>query len=126
MWSRSSESAEIAMQTTGAVLTPLRKRWQATARPLRVACVTFPTLLFCGLAWIDYQLEFDRTRNDVATATTALAEHAQTVVQLSTSSSRACSTTSVDGIGQISARPWKHMTSYPACATNCRRCGQLT
>ena len=49
--------------------------------PLRVACVVFPAVLFCGLAWIDYRIELARTRNDVVTATNAIAEHAQTVVE---------------------------------------------
>ena len=43
--------------------------------------MVFPALLFVGLAWIDYRVEFDRIRNDVATTTNALAEHAQTVVE---------------------------------------------
>jgi two-component system NtrC family sensor kinase len=34
-----------------------------------------------GLAWIDYRVELARTRNDVVTATNALAEHARTVVE---------------------------------------------
>ena len=49
--------------------------------PLRVACVVFPAVLFLGLAWVDYREELARTRNDVATATNALAEHARTVVE---------------------------------------------
>ena len=49
--------------------------------PLRVACVVFPAALFLGLAWVDYREELARTRNDVATATNALAEHARTVVE---------------------------------------------
>src|SRR3984885_5759686 len=49
--------------------------------PLRVACVVFPAALFFGLAWVDYREELARTRNDVATATNALAEHARTVVE---------------------------------------------
>ncbi len=48
---------------------------------MQVACIVFPALLFGGLAWIDYRIELDRTRNDVATTTNALAEHAQTVVE---------------------------------------------
>ena len=50
--------------------------------PLRVACVVFPAALFLGLAWVDYRDELARTRNDVATATNALAEHARTVVEI--------------------------------------------
>ena len=42
--------------------------------PLRVACVVFPAALFFGLAWVDYREELARTRNDVATATNALAD----------------------------------------------------
>ena len=49
--------------------------------PLRVACVVFPAALFFGLAWVDYREELARTRNDVASATNALAEHARTVVE---------------------------------------------
>jgi signal transduction histidine kinase len=74
------------MQTIGARLTALGirvlgTRWRPTTHLLQVACVVFPALLFGGLAWIDYRVELQRTRNDVVTATAALAEHAQTVVQ---------------------------------------------
>jgi two-component system NtrC family sensor kinase len=69
------------MQAAIALVTTLRNQWKRTAYPLRVACVVFPAVLFCGLAWIDYRIELARTRNDVVTATNAIAEHAQTVVQ---------------------------------------------
>ena len=46
-----------------------------------MACVAFPALLFCGLAWIDYREELSRTQNDVQTATNAIAEHARTVIE---------------------------------------------
>jgi signal transduction histidine kinase/ActR/RegA family two-component response regulator len=69
------------MQAAIALVTALRNQWKRTTYPLRVACVVFPAVLFCGLAWIDYRIELARTRNDVVTATNAIAEHAQTVVQ---------------------------------------------
>src|SRR5271163_4802160 len=82
----SSESAKVTMQTIGARLTALGirvlgTRWRPTTHLLQVACVVFPALLFGGLAWIDYRVELQRTRNDVVTATAALAEHAQAVVE---------------------------------------------
>src|SRR5665213_414062 len=69
------------MRAAGALVTAMGERWTRAVRPLQVACVVFPAVLFCGLAWIDYQVELERIRNDVATATNALAEHAQTVVE---------------------------------------------
>ena len=69
------------MQAATAVITALRRLWQQRALPLQVGCVVFPALLFCGLAWIDYRVELQRTRDEVATTTGALAEHAQTVVE---------------------------------------------
>src|ERR1017187_1135225 len=68
------------MQAAGASVTALGERWKRTVRPLQVACVVLPAVLFCGLAWIDYQVELERTRVGVTTTTSALAEHAQTVV----------------------------------------------
>jgi two-component system, NtrC family, sensor kinase len=58
------------------------KQAKRITNPLRVACLIFPAVLFFGLAWADYQEQLARTRNDVATATDALAEHATTVVEL--------------------------------------------
>ncbi len=69
------------MQAASALVTALGKQWERTARPLQVACVVFPALLFCGLAWIDYHVERNRTRDEVTVTTAALAEHAQTVVE---------------------------------------------
>ncbi|HTI80584.1 MAG TPA: ATP-binding protein [Acetobacteraceae bacterium] len=40
-----------------------------------------PTLLFGGLAWVDYWVELERSRNDVITTANAIAEHARTVVE---------------------------------------------
>ncbi len=54
--------------------------WNRIARPLRLACTVLPALLFGGLAWIDYGLELERTRDDVITSN-AVAEHARTVVE---------------------------------------------
>jgi two-component system NtrC family sensor kinase len=48
---------------------------------LQIACVVFPLLLFACLAWIDYRVELERTREDVLSTTSALAEHGQTVVE---------------------------------------------
>jgi two-component system NtrC family sensor kinase len=56
-------------------------RWMRSLHLLQIACVVLPFLLFIGLAWIDYRVEQERTREDVATTTGALAEHAQTVVE---------------------------------------------
>ena len=78
---RSRKPANVTLQTAGAFVIALGKRWARAARPLQVASVVFPALLFCGLAWIDYRVEFERTREEVATTTDALAEHAQTVVE---------------------------------------------
>jgi signal transduction histidine kinase len=55
--------------------------WNRIARPLRIACIVLPALLFGGLAWVDYWVELERTRVDVITSTNAVAEHARTVVQ---------------------------------------------
>jgi two-component system NtrC family sensor kinase len=73
--------AKVTMQAAIALVTALRNQWKRTTYALRIACVVFPAVLFCGLAWIDYRIELARTRNDVATATNAIAEHAQTVVE---------------------------------------------
>jgi two-component system, NtrC family, sensor kinase len=54
---------------------------KSTTHWLRIACVVLPALLFLGLAWVDYRVELARTRNDVVTATNALAEHARTVAE---------------------------------------------
>ncbi len=64
-----------------ALIAALGRQWKPTGYPLQIACIVFPALLFCGLASIDYRIELDRTRHDVATTTTALAEHAQTVME---------------------------------------------
>ena len=70
------------MQAFTRLATLVHTQWRRTAYPLlQIACVVFPALLFLSLAWIDYRIELNRTRNDVATATNAIAEHAQTVVQ---------------------------------------------
>lgn len=69
------------MQAANALVTALGRQWKRTAYPLQVACFVLPALLLVGLAWIDYRVELERTRNDVATTTNALAEHAQTVVE---------------------------------------------
>ena len=55
--------------------------WNRIARPLRLACIVLPALLFGGLAWVDYWVELERTRVDVVTSTNAVAEHARTVVE---------------------------------------------
>jgi signal transduction histidine kinase/ActR/RegA family two-component response regulator len=81
MSARSPELAKVTMQTIGARVAALGTRWKRKARPLQIACVVLPALLFGGLAGIDYRLELQRTHNDVVTATAALAEHAQTVVE---------------------------------------------
>jgi signal transduction histidine kinase/ActR/RegA family two-component response regulator len=78
---RLSKSAKITIQSPAALFAALRRQWQRPAHALQIACVLFPALLFCGLAWIDYRIEIDRTRDEVATTTGALAEHAQTVVE---------------------------------------------
>ncbi len=78
---RSPKPAKVTWQTAGACVIALGKRWARTVRSLQVACVVFPALLFCGLAWIDYRVELERTREEVATTTDALAEHAQTVAE---------------------------------------------
>lgn len=81
MSSRLSKLAKAVTQSLTAVARshlPLSRR---TTYPLRVACVILPALLFGGLAWIDYRIELDRTRNDVATTVNAIAEHAQTVME---------------------------------------------
>jgi signal transduction histidine kinase/ActR/RegA family two-component response regulator len=78
---RSSELLRIPLQAARALVAASRAQRRRTAYPLQVACVVFPALLFCGLAWIDYRIELERTRNDVTTATNAIAEHAQTVVE---------------------------------------------
>jgi signal transduction histidine kinase/ActR/RegA family two-component response regulator len=81
MSARSPELAKVTMHSIGARVAALGTRWRRKARPLRIACVVFPALLFGGLAGMDYRLELQRTRNDVVTATAALAEHAQTVIE---------------------------------------------
>jgi signal transduction histidine kinase/ActR/RegA family two-component response regulator len=73
--------AKVTMQAANALVTALGRQWKRTAYPLQVACFVLPALLLVGLAWIDYRVELERTRNDVATTTNALAEHAQTVVE---------------------------------------------
>ncbi|HLZ78045.1 MAG TPA: response regulator [Sphingomonas sp.] len=55
--------------------------WNRIARPLRLACIVLPALLFGGLAWVDYWLELQRTRVDVITSVNAVAEHARTVME---------------------------------------------
>jgi hypothetical protein len=60
---------------------PPGRHWNRITYPLRAACVLLPTLLFLGLAWIDYRDELGRTRIDVQTATNAVAEHARTVIE---------------------------------------------
>jgi signal transduction histidine kinase/ActR/RegA family two-component response regulator len=55
--------------------------WRRVVTPLQVACVVFPAALFGGLAWIDYQVESERMRDEVAATTGVLAEHAQTMVE---------------------------------------------
>ena len=55
--------------------------WNRIARPLRLACIILPALLFGGLAWVDYWLELDRTHADIITSTNAVAEHARTVME---------------------------------------------
>jgi two-component system NtrC family sensor kinase len=55
--------------------------WNRIARPLRLACIVLPALLFGGLAWVDYWLELERTRVDVITSVNAVAEHARTVME---------------------------------------------
>ena len=69
------------MQAATAFIAALRGQWKRTAYPLQIACVIFPAILFSGLAWIDYRVEVERTRDAVATTTGALAEHAQAVVE---------------------------------------------
>jgi signal transduction histidine kinase len=69
------------MRAAGDRFAAFRGRWRRTAYPLQVASVVLPAVLFCGLAWIDYRVELDRTHNDVATTVNAMAEHAQTVVE---------------------------------------------
>ncbi len=69
------------MQAATAFISALRGQWKRTAYPLQIACVVFPAILFSGLAWIDYRVEAERTRDAVATTTAALAEHAQAVVE---------------------------------------------
>ncbi len=78
---RLSDSVRNPLRVARALVAALRKQGQRSAYLLQLACVIFPALLFCGLAWIDYRIELDRTRNDVVTATNAIAEHAQTVVE---------------------------------------------
>jgi two-component system NtrC family sensor kinase len=69
------------MQAVRALVTAVNRQWKRTAYPLQFACVVFPAVLFLGLAWIDYQVELERTRQEVMTTTGALAEHAQTVIE---------------------------------------------
>ena len=69
------------MKAVSAHATVLGERSNRITNPLRIACVVLPAALFLGLAWVDYRDELARTRNDVATATNALAEHARTVVE---------------------------------------------
>ncbi len=69
------------MPAEAALLAAFRKRWGRPLNLLRIACVVLPAVLFCGLAWIDYRIELERTRNDVRTAANALAGHARTVVE---------------------------------------------
>jgi two-component system NtrC family sensor kinase len=69
------------MKVVSAHATVLGERSNRITNPLRIACVVLPATLFLGLAWVDYRDELARTRNDVATATNALAEHARTVVE---------------------------------------------
>jgi two-component system NtrC family sensor kinase len=78
---RSSSFTKVTRRATRAIVAALGGPWKRAAFPLQFACVVFPAVLFTGLAWIDYQVEFDRAREEVATTTTALAEHAQTVVE---------------------------------------------
>lgn len=72
------------MTTTPAVLASTSvagKPGKRATRTLRMACIVLPAILFGGLAWVDYWVELGRTRNDVVTATNAVAEHARTVVE---------------------------------------------
>jgi signal transduction histidine kinase/ActR/RegA family two-component response regulator len=73
--------AKITMTAARAYFAALGRQMSRTVHRLRVACVVLPALLFFGLAWVDYRVELARTRNDVVTATSALAEHARTVVE---------------------------------------------
>jgi hypothetical protein len=75
------ELTKVTMQAAGTLLTAITSHWKRTNRPLQIACVALPAALFGGLAWFDHRVEFERTRNDVVTATNAIAEHAQTVVE---------------------------------------------
>lgn len=50
-------------------------------RPLVVACVLLPALVFGWLAYQDYRLEAERARAQVLGTTEILAEHAQTVLE---------------------------------------------
>jgi signal transduction histidine kinase/CheY-like chemotaxis protein len=60
-----------------AVLARLRR----FIRPLVIACILFPAVVFGGLAWLDYRLETMRARAYVTSTTDALSEHAQTVLE---------------------------------------------
>ena len=55
----SSRLSELAKATVHAptALTARDRWWQRAAHSLQVACIVFPTLLFVGLAWIDYRVE---------------------------------------------------------------------
>ena len=68
---------DLSSVSIGAASQPRRR----IARPLRLACIVLPVLLFGALAWGDYEVELARTRNDVVTSTNAIAEHAKTVVE---------------------------------------------
>jgi two-component system NtrC family sensor kinase len=76
-----SELAKITMTAARAYVAAFGRQWSGTTHRLRVACVVLPALLFVGLAWVDYRVELARTRNDVVTTASALAEHARTVVE---------------------------------------------
>ena len=79
--SGSPEFATSEMPAESISVSPAGQPWHHIARPLRLACIMLPALLFGGLTWGDYWIELARTRNDVATATNAVAEHARTVVE---------------------------------------------
>jgi hypothetical protein len=112
----------VAMQAASALVTALGRQWKRAAYPLQVACLVLPALLLVGLAWIDYQVELERTRNDVATTTNALAEHAQTVMEtVELVLARVLDHIDRQDWATIAASPERRMSSWPVCGAHCRR-----
>ena len=109
------------MKAVSAHAAVLGERSNRITNPLRIACVVLPAALFLGLAWVDYRDELARTRNDVATATNALAEHARTVVESVDLVIARVMEHIAHGTGQPSQAHPRRMISWTGCGASCLR-----